>query len=110
MTQTRVGTPLIAIVGNPNAGKTSLFNALTGSHQKVANYPGITVERVTGTVSLFGRTVEYADIPGLYSLKPVSEDEIVAVKAIRGEFEGLPLISALLRAFTLMTEVSVVEP
>lgn len=88
MTQTRVGTPLIAIVGNPNAGKTSLFNALTGSHQKVANYPGITVERVTGMVSLFGRTVEYADIPGLYSLKPVSEDEIVAVKAIRGEFEG----------------------
>src|SRR5689334_22964683 len=68
-------TKLIAIVGNPNAGKTTLFNSLTGSYQKVGNYPGVTVERVSGFLKLSDETVEVIDVPGLYSLTPVSEDE-----------------------------------
>lgn len=74
----------IAIVGNPNAGKTTLFNALTGAHQKVGNYPGVTVERVSGQLKLQGEAYECVDIPGLYSLNYVSEDERVAVEAIQG--------------------------
>ncbi|MER3496920.1 MAG: ferrous iron transport protein B, partial [Armatimonadota bacterium] len=71
----------VALVGNPNAGKTTLFNSLTGSRQKVANYPGVTVDRTTGR--LRGTDdVEIADIPGLYSLRAVSEDERVAVEEI----------------------------
>ena len=78
-------TPLIALVGNPNAGKTTLFNALTGSHQKVGNYPGVTVEKVSGNLTIGGQRVECVDVPGLYSLQPVSEDERVAVEAIRAD-------------------------
>lgn len=74
----------VAFVGNPNAGKTSLFNALTGSHQKVGNYPGVTVEQVTGSLNLNGLTVECVDLPGLYSLNAQSEDERVAVRAMQG--------------------------
>lgn len=77
-------TARVALVGNPNAGKTTLFNALTGSHQKVGNYPGVTVERVSGSLRLDGWTVECIDVPGLYSMQPVSEDERVAVEAILG--------------------------
>lgn len=77
-------TPLVALVGNPNAGKTTLFNALTGSHQKVGNYPGVTVEKVSGTLRLGNRNVECIDVPGLYSLNAVSEDERVAAEAISG--------------------------
>lgn len=80
--------PLVALVGNPNAGKTTLFNALTGSHQKVGNYPGVTVEKVTGTLKLDGMTVDCTDVPGLYSLQAVSEDEHVALKVIEGSLEG----------------------
>lgn len=76
--------PLVAVVGNPNAGKTTLFNALTGSFQKVGNYPGVTVERVSGILRLDEQDVEVIDVPGLYSLDPVSEDERVAVDVIRG--------------------------
>ena len=80
---------MIAVVGNPNAGKTTLFNALTGSHQKVGNYPGVTVERVSGQLDLFGQRVEVIDVPGLYSLDPVSEDEQVAVEVLNGvAYEG----------------------
>lgn len=78
-------TSTVAIVGNPNAGKTTLFNALTGAHQKVANYPGVTVEKVTGSLKLDGRVVEIYDIPGLYSMRAVSEDEAVASRLIMGE-------------------------
>lgn len=76
--------PLIAVVGNPNAGKTTLFNALTGSFQKVGNYPGVTVERVSSMLHLDGQDVEVIDVPGLYSLDPVSEDERVAVDVLKG--------------------------
>lgn len=80
--------PLVALVGNPNAGKTTLFNALTGSSQKVGNYPGVTVEKVTGVLRLASGTVECVDVPGLYSLRPVSEDEHVAAAVIEGVQEG----------------------
>ena len=88
MLQATPKTATVAIVGNPNAGKTTLFNALTGSHQKVGNYPGVTVERVTGTLNVDGEKIECIDIPGLYSLKAVSEDERVASEAIKGAVPG----------------------
>lgn len=75
---------LVAIVGNPNAGKTSLFNSLTGSHQKVGNYPGVTVERISAALRLEGQELECVDIPGLYSMEAQSSDEHVAVEAILG--------------------------
>ena len=75
----------IAVVGNPNAGKTTIFNALTGARQKVANYPGVTVERISGTLVLGGMRHELIDVPGLYSLRAVSEDERVASAVILGE-------------------------
>lgn len=81
-------TSLIAIVGNPNAGKTTLFNSLTGSSQKVGNYPGVTVEKVVGRLKLSNTTVDCVDVPGLYSLNAVSEDERVAAAVIEGKAEG----------------------
>lgn len=74
----------VAVVGNPNSGKTSLFNCLTGASQKVGNYPGVTVERVTARVKIGEETVEFIDVPGLYSLSPQSVDEQVALDAILG--------------------------
>jgi len=84
------GGPIVAIVGNPNAGKTTLFNALTGSHQKVGNYPGVTVEKVSGYLKLSSRAVECIDVPGLYSMNPVSEDERVAADVIEGKDAARP--------------------
>jgi ferrous iron transport protein B len=79
----------IALVGNPNAGKSALFNALTGARQKIANYPGVTVERKSGRMVLpSGEPVEMTDLPGSYSLDPTSPDEAVTSKVIRGEFPG----------------------
>jgi len=78
------GQHLIALVGNPNAGKTTLFNSLTGSHQKVGNYAGVTVEKVSGYLKLDDEIVECIDVPGQYSLSAVSEDEKVAVDVIEG--------------------------
>ena len=80
--------PLVALVGNPNAGKSALFNALTGARQKIANYPGVTVERKSGRAAFAdGRPVELIDLPGAYSLEPDSLDEAVTrdvgFKAIR---------------------------
>jgi len=68
------GTPqLIALVGNPNCGKTALFNLLTGSRQKVANYAGVTVERKEGVaITPSGKRVRILDLPGLYSLEPAT--------------------------------------
>lgn len=68
----------VALVGNPNAGKTSVFNGLTGARQKVGNYPGVTVEAAEGTFRVGDLTVRLIDVPGLYSLNPVSADEAVA--------------------------------
>lgn len=80
----------VALVGNPNSGKTTLFNALTGTHQKVANYPGVTVEEVSAEVEIGGNRVKFTDLPGLYSLEPATEDEAVAVGVLRGDYGPRP--------------------
>ncbi|HEY0102049.1 MAG TPA: ferrous iron transporter B [Brevundimonas sp.] len=79
----------VALVGNPNSGKTALFNALTGAHQKVANYAGVTVERKEGLIrSTDGRTLSVLDLPGTYSLRARSPDEEVTRDAVLGRLAG----------------------
>ncbi|MGB5482999.1 ferrous iron transporter B [Parasphingorhabdus sp.] len=81
--------PLIALAGNPNSGKSALFNALTGARQKIANYPGVTVERKSGHFAFAdGRPAELVDLPGSYSLDPTSPDEEVTRKVIMGLQQG----------------------
>ncbi|HWJ71082.1 MAG TPA: ferrous iron transporter B [Sphingobium sp.] len=81
--------PLIALVGNPNAGKSALFNALTGARQKVGNYPGVTVERKLGQLALGdGRTADIVDLPGTYSLDAKSPDEQVTRDVLFGRQHG----------------------
>ena len=78
-----------ALVGNPNAGKSALFNALTGARQKIANYPGVTVERKAGRMVLpSGEPVELVDLPGSYALDAASPDEEVTRKVVLGQFPG----------------------
>ena len=80
--------PRIALVGNPNCGKTALFNALTGARQKVANYPGVTVERKVGEfLSPAGTRVQIVDLPGTYSLRARSPDEEVTRDVVLGRFQ-----------------------
>ena len=74
----------IALAGNPNCGKTTLFNALTGSNQYVGNWPGVTVEKKEGAAHLNGQEITIVDLPGIYSLSPYSMEEIVARKFIIG--------------------------
>ena len=77
--------PLIALVGNPNCGKTALFNLLTGSRQKIANYAGVTVERKEGRLlSPSGRRLRVLDLPGAYSLNPRTPDEAVTCDYLLG--------------------------
>ena len=84
-----VRTARIALVGNPNSGKTALFNALTGAHQKVANYAGVTVERKEGRITAAdGRTLSVLDLPGTYSLRARSLDEEVTRDAVLGALPG----------------------
>ncbi|HJV63068.1 MAG TPA: ferrous iron transporter B, partial [Albitalea sp.] len=79
----------IALVGNPNCGKTALFNLLTGARQKVANYAGVTVERKVGLARLRnGQTVSVVDLPGAYSLTPATPDEQVTLEVIEGRRHG----------------------
>ncbi len=79
----------VALVGNPNTGKSTLFNALTGLRQRVGNYPGVTVARKSGTCDLGdGRKVELVDLPGLYSLAAASPDEQVVTDALAGKIAG----------------------
>ena len=75
----------IALAGNPNCGKTTLFNALTGSNQYVGNWPGVTVEKKEGTARLGDKTLTVVDLPGIYSLSPYSMEEIVSRDFIIGE-------------------------
>ncbi len=83
---TRLAQRRVALVGNPNCGKSSLFNRLTGSQQKVANYAGVTVELKRGLMKTAqGKSITLLDLPGTYSLNPGAEDEAVACQVIRGE-------------------------
>jgi ferrous iron transport protein B len=81
--------PLIALVGNPNCGKTALFNMLTGSRQKVANYAGVTVERKEGSLlTPSGLRIRILDLPGAYSLDPLTPDEQVTADVLLGRWAG----------------------
>ncbi len=81
--------PVIALVGNPNCGKTALFNALTGSRQKVANYPGVTVEKKVGRVTTpAGRVLQIVDLPGTYSLRARSPDEEITRDVVLGRLQN----------------------
>src|SRR3712207_3146198 len=80
---------LIALAGNPNAGKTTLFNAITGLRQKVANYPGVTIERKEGIWKLEKNAARLIDLPGLYSLDVTSLDEQIASDVLTGKIQGL---------------------
>ena len=73
-----MNTPVIAIAGNPNSGKTTLFNALTGARQRVGNWPGVTVEKKTGNCVVEGQELELIDLPGIYSFSASSVDESIA--------------------------------
>jgi ferrous iron transport protein B len=82
----------VALVGNPNTGKTTLFNALTGMRQRVANFAGVTVERVEGSYrGPDGRRVAVLDLPGCYSLSPHTPDEAIALDVLLGRAAGVPL-------------------
>ncbi len=87
----------VAIIGPPNSGKSTLFNRLTGLRQKVANYPGVTVEQRVGQTRLRGRqAVDLLDLPGIYSLEPRSEDEQVTRDVLTGQMPGMPKPDALI--------------
>ena len=87
----------VAVIGPPNSGKTTLFNRLTGLRQKVANFPGVTVEQHTGVVELpDGRAIRLIDLPGVYSLSPRSEDEQVAHDVLTGVRADTPKPEAVL--------------
>lgn len=90
MSAVAAGAPqLIALVGNPNCGKTALFNLLTGSRQKVANYAGVTVERKEGVaITPSGKRVRILDLPGLYSLEAATPDEQVTADVLLGRRDG----------------------
>jgi ferrous iron transport protein B len=82
--------PVIALLGNPNTGKTTLFNALAGMRQRVGNYPGVTVETKKGHLTHGSQTFDLIDLPGTYSLAARSPDEMVAVDLILGQQAGEP--------------------
>src|SRR5215213_3524952 len=86
----QTATLTVALVGNPNAGKTTLFNALSGLRQRVGNYPGVTVEMKKGRASHGDRTFDLIDLPGTYSLAARSPDEMVAVDLLLGHCPGEP--------------------
>ncbi len=107
------GTPLVAVVGPPNAGKSTLFNHLTGLRQRVANYPGVTVERRCGTVNLSAGPVELIDLPGVHGLSARSLDQMVTRDVLLGEFEGdrqPDAIVLVLDATRLESHLMVAEP
>ena len=81
----RENAAVFALAGNPNSGKTSLFNFITGSRQHVGNYPGVTVEKKEGTVKVDDTILTFVDIPGTYSLNPYSLEEHIAMREIISE-------------------------
>src|SRR6267154_6828469 len=88
---TRDVTRHVAIAGNPNCGKSTIFNALTGLRQKVGNYPGVTVEKKTGRFfGSHGEAMELLDLPGSYSLQVRSPDEAVARDVLLGRQPSVP--------------------
>lgn len=84
----------VALIGNPNTGKSTLFSALAGIRQRVGNYPGVTVEKKTGRMDYDGHHYELIDLPGLYSLSPRSRDEMVSVDVLLGRGADMPPVDA----------------
>lgn len=89
-------SPMVALVGSPNAGKTTLFNSLCGLRAKTANYPGVTVSRREGKVHLADGDLTLVDLPGTYSLTPVSPDEEIVLEALEGRVDGVEPPDALM--------------
>ncbi len=87
---------VVALIGNPNTGKSTVFNHLTGLKQKTANYPGVTVERHTGTIEIGGQNATLVDLPGTYSLSAHSPDEMITVDVLLGLVESLNKPKAIL--------------
>jgi ferrous iron transport protein B len=87
-TATSRSTTRVALIGNPNTGKSTLFNVLSGVHQRIANYPGVTVEKKVGRFTHNDHHFELYDLPGTYSLAPRSPDEMVAVDVLLGREPG----------------------
>src|SRR5213080_2294698 len=79
---------VVALLGNPNTGKTTLFNALAGMNQRVGNYPGVTLETKKGRLRHNGQAIDLVDLPGTYSLAPRSPDEMLAVDLLLGHARG----------------------
>ncbi|MFC1486019.1 FeoB small GTPase domain-containing protein, partial [Candidatus Latescibacterota bacterium] len=104
-----VSAAVIALAGNPNCGKTSLFNYITGSHQHVGNYPGVTVERKMGMVRVDDTMVSFLDLPGTYSLSPYSpEEEIAMNEIISDEVHGIIMVvdtTRLVRNLYLVSQI-----
>jgi len=84
----------VALIGNPNTGKSTLFSALAGIRQRVGNYPGVTVEKKIGQLQIEGVRCQLVDLPGTYSLAPRSPDEMVAVDVLLGRVNGLEQVDA----------------
>lgn len=93
---TATQTLTLALVGNPNTGKSTLFNALAGVRQRVGNYPGVTVEKKIGHMEHAGQRMALVDLPGTYSLAPRSPDEMVTVDVLLGRRSDVPAIDAVL--------------
>ena len=85
----------VGLVGNPNCGKSTLFNALTGRRQRVANFPGVTVDRAEGEYRYDGQAVSVIDLPGMYSISPESPDETIAVDVLLGSARGVDALDVI---------------
>src|SRR5687767_6717317 len=96
MASTAAKSMTVALIGNPNTGKSTLFNALAGVRQRVGNYPGVTVEKKTGRMTHAGLHFELIDLPGTYSLAPRSPDEMVAVDVLLARRDDCPAPDAVL--------------
>jgi ferrous iron transport protein B len=106
-------TPVVALIGPPNSGKTTLFNQLTGLRQKVANYPGVTVEKHVGLVKLDGRDIDLLDLPGVNGFSARSADERVTRDALEGRLPGVRPPDAVILVVDvtrLETQLMLVEP
>ena len=88
-------TVKVALIGNPNTGKSTLFNALAGMNARIGNYPGVTVEKKIGRVEWSGLTIDLIDLPGAYSLSPRSLDELVSVEVLTGQHDEVGPIDAI---------------
>jgi ferrous iron transport protein B len=100
-TLTSISSQTIAIIGNPNVGKSSIFNQLTGLNQKIGNYPGVTVDKTVGSIKVGRKTLNIIDLPGTYSIFPKSEDEMVAFKVLSNPDEKIGATIVVLDACNL---------